>query len=188
MSIEEAGWSRATTEHLELRAVSADDLDVLYQLLSDPRVWTHFPAGVYTSQLQTAQAVARHRAAWHRDRLGYWTAWLHDGSFAGTGGCSVQSDAAWNLYYRFRPEQQGHGYATELARTAREAAASVRPDLPVAASVLAHNAASRAVAVAAGLRKVWEGPDPAGRTAGQTRLLFADRDLTQAQVQVMLRT
>jgi hypothetical protein len=34
------------------------------------------------------------------------------------------------------------------------AAASVRPDLPVAASVLAHNAASRAVAVAAGLRLV----------------------------------
>jgi RimJ/RimL family protein N-acetyltransferase len=142
----------------------------------------------YRSRRQTALAVARHRAAWDRDGLGYWTAWLRDGSFAGTGGCSVQNDAVWNLYYRFQPEQQGHGYATELARTARDAAASVRPGLPVAASVLAYNAASRAVAVAAGLSLVWEGPDPAGRTAGQTRLLFGDRDLTPAQVKAMLRT
>lgn len=124
VSVEQSGWSQATTERLDLRAVSAGDLDVLYQLLSDPRVWSHFPPGVYTSRRQTA----------------------------------------------------------------RDAAASVRPGLPVAASVLAHNTASRAVAVAAGLHLAWEGPDPAGRTAGQTRLLFADRDLTQAQIQAMLRT
>jgi RimJ/RimL family protein N-acetyltransferase len=187
MSIEETGWSRAQTERLELRAVAPGDLDVLHELLSDPRVWTHLPSGVYTSRRQTADAVARHRASWDRDGLGYWTAWLHDGSFAGTGGCCVIADTAWNLYYRFRPEQQGRGYATELARTARAAAADVQPDLPVAASVLAHNAASRATAEAAGLRLVWEGPDPSGRTAGQNRLLFADRDLTGPQIRTVLR-
>jgi hypothetical protein len=42
--------------------------------------------------------------------------------------------------------------------------------------------------VAAGLRLVWEGPDPAGRTVGQTRLLFADKDLTPAQTRAMFRT
>lgn len=52
---------------------------------------------------------------------------------------------------------------------------------------MAHNATSKAVAEAAGLRLVWQGPDPDARTAGQIRLLFADRDLTESQVQALLR-
>lgn len=166
--------------------MSLADLDVLHELLSDPRVWTHFPSGVHTSRQRTADQLARFRDAWDRDGLAYWTAWLRDGSFIGIGGCSVTRHTAWNLYYRVRPEHQGRGYATELAIAARAAASSVRPDLPVVASVLAHNAASRAVARSAGLRPVWEGPDAGGPSAGVLRLLFADRHLTDGQIGALL--
>jgi hypothetical protein len=56
------------------------------------------------------------------------------------------------------------------------------------AALLAHNSASRAVAEATGLSLVWAGPDRAGPSAGQIRLLFADRDLTDSQVSAMVRT
>lgn len=130
--------------------------------------------------------MARFRRAWDRDGLGYWTAWLHDGSFVGIGGCMVTHGAAWNLYYRIRPEHQGHGYATELAMAARAAASGMQPELPVVASMLARNTASSAVARAAGLRPVWEGMNVDGATAGQLQFLFADRDLTEEQVATLL--
>lgn len=168
---------RVETDRLELRAVSADDLDELYELMSDPRVWTHLPSEVHTDRARTATQVARYAAAWDLDGLGYWTAWLKDGSFAGIGGCWRRGGPVWNLYYRIRPEHQGQGYATELARAARAAATTVDAGLPVIASVLAHNYASRAVAQAAGLRLVWQGRDPGGPAAGKLRLVFADREI-----------
>jgi RimJ/RimL family protein N-acetyltransferase len=183
---QQRGWPPTRTERLELRAVSPADLGVLYELLSDARVWTHFPSGVHTDPKRTADQLTRFRHTWDRDGLGYWTAWLHDGSFVGIGGCMVTHGAAWNLYYRIRPEHQGHGYATELALAARSAASGLRPELPVVASMLAHNAASSAVARAAGLRLVWEGTDVDGATAGQLQLLYADRDLTGEQVATLL--
>lgn len=182
MESQQRGWPVTRTERLELRAVSSADLDVLYELLSDARVWTHFPSGVHTDPKRTADQLTRFRQAWDRDGLGYWTAWLHGGSFVGIGGCMVSHGVAWNVYYRIRPEHQGHGYATELAMAARAAASGLRPELPVVASMLAHNTASSAVARAAGLRPVWEGMDVEGPTAGQLQLLFADRDLSDEQI------
>lgn len=149
------------------------DLDELYALMSDPRVWHHFPEGVHTSTDQTSVQLVREERRWELDGLGYWSARLRsDGSFAGAGGCRLYATAAWNLYYRIRPELQRHGYATELARAAIAAARAIDPARPVIASVLAHNSASRAVASAVGLDLVWEGDDPSGR-----RLLFSDRPI-----------
>jgi hypothetical protein len=34
------------TGRLDLRAVAMSDLDLIYGLTSDPRVWTHLPSGV----------------------------------------------------------------------------------------------------------------------------------------------
>jgi RimJ/RimL family protein N-acetyltransferase len=167
-------WRYLKTGQLELRAISADDTTALYGLNSDPRVWTHLPSGVHTSPAQTVDQVARQVAAWECDGLGYWTAWSHQGSFAGVGGCAVNTGIAWNLYYRFSPEAHGSGLATELARAALSAAHDTRPDLPVTALILEHNLASKRVAENAGLTLAWRGPDPAGEAI---RLVYADRDL-----------
>ncbi len=174
------------TDRLVLRAVSMSELDVLYDLLSDPRVWTHLPTEVHTDRQKTAEQLERYCSAWERDGLGYWTAWGKDGTFVGIGGCSVRASLVWNLYYRLRPEQQGKGYAKELARAALAAAKRVRHDLPFVASLLAHNVASRAVAESVGLRLVWQGTDPDGPAAGLHRLLFADRELRKEEIAALV--
>lgn len=150
------------------------DLDDLYGLNSDPRVWTHFPSGVHSSREQTTGHIAVEAAGWERYGLGYWTARLRDGSFAGAGGCSLKRDRIWNLYYRFRPETQGQGLATEMVGAALTAAHAIRPELPVLALLLEHNKASKALAEKSGLRLVWRGPDQ----GNAVRLVYADRDLT----------
>lgn len=165
------------TSRLDLRAITAHDIDDLYALNSDPRVWTHLPSGVHTSRAQTAAQVARQVAAWESDGLGYWTARLADGTLAGVGGSSVRDALAWNIYYRFVPAVQGRGLATELVQAARAAALAVRPDLPVVALLLEHNLASKAVAEKSGLRLLWRGPDVGNPDAAAIRLIYADRDL-----------
>lgn len=118
---------------------------------------------------------------WARDGLGYWTARLREpvaelpaGAFVGVGGCAVESPRDWwNLYYRFRPESQGHGLATELSEAALTAAHAVDAGRPVVASLLADNHASRVTAERAGLRLQWREPDE-GRSDA-VRLIYADR-------------
>jgi RimJ/RimL family protein N-acetyltransferase len=153
------------------------DLNDAFALMSDPRVWRHHPSGVHTTRDRTAGQLAREALGWELDGLGYWSARLRDdeGTFAGVGGCRLHATAGWNLYYRMRPELQGNGYATELARAALGAAREVDPTLPVVAAVLDHNAPSRAVAAAVGLHEVWRGNERAG-----LRLLFCDREAEPA--------
>jgi RimJ/RimL family protein N-acetyltransferase len=167
------GFRRVFTERLDLRALTLGDLGEVHALMSDPRVWTHFPPGVHTDPGETAQLLEREELGWELDGLGYWSARLRGaGTFVGTGGCRLYSTAVWNLYYRIRPEMQRKGYATELARAALAAARSVEPTVPVVASVLEHNRASCAVARAVGLKLVWKGPEYEGM-----RLLLCDRDV-----------
>ena len=169
---------RARTGRLDLRAIDMIDLDDVFEMNSDPRVWTHFPSGVHTSREQTTAHIAVEAAGWERYGLGYWTARLRDGGFAGAGGCSLKKDRVWNLYYRFRPELQGQGLASELVAAAQEAARAVRPELPVVALLLEHNKASKALAEKAGMRLVWRGPDHGNPDPHAVRLVYADRDVT----------
>jgi RimJ/RimL family protein N-acetyltransferase len=225
-----SGLRHVRTARLELRAITAGDIDELYALNSDPRVWTHLPSRVHTSRAQTVAQVVSAVAAWERDGLGYWTAWLADpgpgagpgagpdagpdagpvagpgagpdagpdagpvagpgagpdagpgtgsrGTFAGVGGCAVSGGMVWNLYYRLQPDMQGRGLATELAEAGRDAALTVRPDLPITALLLEHNLASKAVAEKLGLRLAWRGPDAGNPSPDAIRLVYADRELT----------
>jgi RimJ/RimL family protein N-acetyltransferase len=179
-------WRHLYTERLELRAISANDTDVVYSLNSDPRVWTHFPSGVHTSREQTATRVTRQAAAWERDGLGYWTARTDDGCFAGVGGCAITDEVAWNVYYRFIPEAQGKGLASELVRAALSAARAVRPELPVVALLLERNRASKAVAERSGLDLVWRGLDTGNPDPAAVRLVYADRGLDRAVIGKLL--
>lgn len=174
------------TERLDLRAVGPDDVGVLYALNSDPRVWRHLPSGVHTDPERTMAAVASQVRAWQRDGLGYWAARTRDGVFAGVGGCAVNAEAAWNVYYRFVPEVQGRGLASELARAGIAAAREVRPDLPVTALLLEHNLASKAVAEKAGLELVWRGPAERNPDPDAVRLVYADRDVAPDVIKTLL--
>lgn len=92
--------------------------------------------------------------------------------------------ALWNLGYRFSPEVQGRGYATELSRRALERAALTAPERPVVAYLLEHNRASAAVALKLGLSLVARRPDEGNPDPAAVRLIFADRGLDDAALEI----
>lgn len=180
MSVPDAATSlhRTTTDRLALTAVGPADLDELYALHTDERVWTHFPAGRHADRARTESDLAEWIADWERDGIGYWTVrWRDDDTFVGAGGVRLRPAGVLNLYYRLVPEQQGQGLATELARGALDAAGRLLPDVPVTAFLLEHNAGSKATAERVGLTMVWRGPDAGNPDPDAVRLVYADRPL-----------
>ncbi|MEL7978179.1 GNAT family N-acetyltransferase [Isoptericola sp. F-RaC21] len=176
------------TDRLDLYRPVPADVDELFAIGSDPRVWTHYPSLRQTDPAQSAADVARRTACWEADGLGPWTVRRRgEPGIVGYGGCSVLHGAFWNLGYRFAVAAQGQGYATEMSRAAIRRAGEVRPDLPVIAYLLEHNLASAAVARKLGLTLQHRGPDAGNPDPGAVRLVFADRPLDDAQLAAVMR-
>ena len=173
------------TARLNLTEVREADLDDLHTLSADPRVWEHFPTGRHLDRDATAAQLVLFRQSWDETGLGYWTVRMRQtGEFVGVGGCALRR-AAWNLYYRIRPEKQGHGYASELVEAAQKAAREVRPELPITAFLLEHNGASRRTAERAGLQLAWRGTDAGNPDPAAVRLVYADRTLSDEHLAAM---
>ncbi len=174
-----ADHTPTATARLLLTAPTDEDVDELHTLHSDPAVWTHLPSGRYTERAQTQALVERYQEGWRRWGLDTWVvrplAPPDPRPLLGIGGCSLRYGSAWNLYYRLTPGAWGRGYAQEVIAAARAAAAQVRPDLPVIAYLLEHNAGSRRAAERAGLELVWRGPDAGNPDPAAVRLVYADR-------------
>ncbi|MGO1975181.1 MAG: GNAT family N-acetyltransferase [Propionibacteriaceae bacterium] len=173
-------WRHVRTRRLFLDEPVTDDIDDLYFLHSDARVWTHFPSGRHRTRQQTVDQIEAGHDQWQRHGLGYWSVRESvSGRVIGRGGCAVPTDRPWwNLYYRLSPTMQGRGYASELGAAALEAAHRVDPDRPVIAYLLAHNLASKATAEKVGLHLVWRGPDVENPDPTAERLVYADRLLS----------
>ncbi len=175
------------TDRLDLRRPTADDLDELFAIASDPRVWQHFPSGRHACPAQTRSLLERWTASWDAAGLGAWAVRLRgDERVIGYGGCSLVGDVVWNLGYRIAAEQHGRGYATELAREAVRQAQIVRPQTPVVAYLLEHNTASARVAVKLGFELAWRGPDAGNPDETAIRLVYADRPLSREQLGAVL--
>ncbi|MEM9464671.1 MAG: GNAT family N-acetyltransferase [Actinomycetota bacterium] len=168
-------WS---TKRLVLTQPTTGDLDAWHTIHADPRVWEHFPSGRHAEGAQSEAALHAAIDDWQADGLGYWSVRAApDGPIIGCGGCRrVPADHRWNLYYRFTPESQGNGYATELARASIAAANTIDPGLPVVAYMLEHNTASWRVAERIGMHRLWTGPDAGNPDPAAVRLVYADRD------------
>lgn len=175
------------TERLILRPVCAQDVDLVYSVNSNPKLWGHFPSGMHTSTDQTASQISSILKDWAEHNLGYWTATLHNGSFVGVGGCAVRGGVAWNIYFRVLPDHQGKGLATELATAGLRAAKVVQPELPVTATLLEDNFASKAVAEKLGLNLVWRGADAGNPDHTKVRLIYADRQLSQHALEILAK-
>lgn len=169
-----------TTERLRLDIPTADDLDEMHAIYSDPRVWTHFPTLRHTEPARTRSMLEVWMAAWDDIGLGPWIVRaVDDDAVLGHAGCSPR-DGWWNLGYRFAAETHGRGLATEASRPALAAAVRVR-DMPVVAYLLEHNHASRRVADKLGLTLQHRGPDAGNPDPSAARLVYADRPLTPEQ-------
>ncbi|MGP9500810.1 GNAT family N-acetyltransferase [Specibacter sp. AOP5-B1-6] len=176
-----------TTEHLVLSRPGTGDVDGLHVICADPRVWTHFPSLRHTDTAQTSAMVEQFMATWDQHGLGPWVARLPgDPAVIGHGGCSVKAGAFWNLGYRLSPEVQGRGLASELSLAAMRQAKQLRPELPVVAYLLEHNAASARVAQKVGLTLVHRGPDAGNPDTNAIRLVYADRPLTPEELAATL--
>lgn len=169
-----------TTERLRLDIPTADDVDEMHAIYSDPRVWTHFPSLRHTESARTRSMLDVWIAAWRDVGLGPWIVRARgDDTVLGHAGCSPR-DGWWNLGYRFAAEAHGQGLATEASRPALAAAVRVR-DVPVVAYLLEHNHASRRVADKLGLALQHRGPDSDNPDPAAVRLVYADRPLTPEQ-------
>jgi RimJ/RimL family protein N-acetyltransferase len=171
------------TGRLVLTPVTPADIDAVHELFADARTWTHLPAGRHTSRAETEDLVQRKIGGRVRYGLGSWVARAADSrAFIGLGGVDRTAGGVWNLGYRLAPEHHGHGYATELARAAIDAAHDVDPALPVTGRVLTNNPASARVLARVGLTQVWQGPSAAGGPDGVECQAWSDRELTRAQL------
>lgn len=175
--------ARTRTERLHLDLPEPSDAQALHALSSDPRVWTHFPSLRETDPETSVRAIAQWRTGWERDGLGVWI--VREAASApliGYCGCRIIDGSWWNLGYRFTPASQGHGYATEAARAALDAAHRVRPELPVVAYLVEHNTASAKVAERLGLTIRHRGPEPKHPEPEAVRVVCADRELSAEQL------
>lgn len=176
----------ARTGRLTLHAPTPADLADLHALYGDPRVWTHLPSGRFADPETTRAALETWQEDWRRDGLGAWVV-REDGRVVGHGGCAVRRGSFWNLGYRFAPEVQGRGLATEVARAGIARAREHRPELPVVAYLLEHNLASAALARRVGLTLRHRAPDVGNPDPDAVRLVFADRELDASELAATLR-
>lgn len=77
--------------------------------------------------------------------------------------------------------------ATQVAHAAVDAARERRPELPVVAYLLEHNAASAAVTRKVGLSLRHRAPDAGNPDPTAIRLVMADRELTEQELAATLR-
>ncbi|WP_323742291.1 GNAT family N-acetyltransferase [Microbacterium sp. UFMG61] len=117
------------TERLRLSHAVASDLDEVFAIQSDPRVWTHYPSLRHTDRAQTVEMIERWERSWGDAGLGSWVARLRDtGEVVGNGGCTLLGGEVWNIGYRIAGDHYGQGLATELARAGVAAARRIAPD------------------------------------------------------------
>lgn len=175
---------------MALDVITAADLEDMFELHSDPRVWRHFPSGQYRDRDQTADFIAETQREWAEAGLGYWAARpLADvkggpvaGSVIGVGGCARRFDLRWNVHCRLTPAVWGHGFAGEIVAAARAAATAVDPQIPVVTYLLEHNHSSRSTAERSGLTLAWRGPDHGNPDPAAVALIYSDRPLDSSVI------
>jgi RimJ/RimL family protein N-acetyltransferase len=143
-----------STARLRLRAIAEEDLPALVEIHIDPETNVHSPGGP-PSRDQAQSMLASFVASWDTSELSYWTV-ACDERVIGVVGVEtreVLGRACWNLYYRLSPASWGHGYATEAASEAIEAARGLEPTLPITARTRPSNTPAVRVAERVGLTR-----------------------------------
>ena len=146
------------TERLVLRRFTADDIDLLVELDSDPEVMHYVTGGVTTTREEIANDFLPAFLSYYDryDGFGFWAAvdratgqflgWFHLRPAPDDGPDEVE------LGYRLRRAAWGHGYATEGCHALIAKAFTEFGVRRVHAETMAVHQASRAVMERAGLR------------------------------------
>ena len=143
------------TARLTFREMTADDLDLMADLLGDPEVMAFYPAP--KSRTECAEWIARMQERYQEHGHGLWIIETHDGEFVGDCGLTWQSAnhaPVLEVGYHVRRRMQRQGYATEAARACVELVA--REFAPTLLTAIIHpaNDASRGVAENLGMTHI----------------------------------
>lgn len=150
------------TERLLLREYTADDFDALHKILSDPETMRHYPAPY-------DEAGTRHWIDWSLENyakygFGLWAVVLKEtGEFIGDCGLTIQNidgEQLPEIGYHISKRYWRQGYAKEAARAVRDWAFRNTQYNALYSYMKYTNTASYATALANGMKKVKEYPDP----------------------------
>jgi ribosomal-protein-alanine N-acetyltransferase len=143
-----------TTARLELRPVTADDLDHLAGLYADAAVMRHVGPGVPLSRDHAAVRLRMMLDHWRDHGFGLCIVRdRSDGTFLGRCGLSYLGETGCvELGYAFAPPFWGRSYATEAGRACLEYGFGVLKLPRIVGIARPENAASRRVLAKLGLR------------------------------------
>ena len=150
------------TERLRLREYTPDDFDALYEILSDPETMQHYPAPF--DEERTRNWIRWNLDNYEKYGFGLWAVELKEtGEFIGDCGMTMQRidgetlpEIGYHIHINFRRQ----GFAKEAARAVRDwAFRNTQYDM-ICSCMKYTNAASAATALANGMKKVKEYPDP----------------------------
>ncbi len=150
------------TERLLLREYTMEDFDALYEILSDPETMQHYPAP-YTPE-KTANWITWNLENYRNYGFGLWAVVLKEtGEFIGDCGLSLQNIDGQQLPeigYHIHKKYWRRGFGSEAARAVRDWAFE-NTDYDTLYSYMKYtNIGSYSTALANGMRKVKEYPDP----------------------------
>ena len=150
------------TERLFLREMTMADFDALYEILSDPETMAHYPAP-FTAE-RTRNWISWNLDNYQKYGFGLLVVTLKvTGEFIGDCGITLQNidgemlpEIGYHIHKRF----QRQGFAKEAARAVRDWAFQ-NTDYSILYSYMKYtNIGSYSTAIANGMKKVKEYPDP----------------------------
>lgn len=150
------------TERLLLREYTPEDFDALYEILSDPETMQHYPAP-YTPE-KCRSWITWNLENYHNYGFGLWAVVLKEtGEFIGDCGLSLQNIDGQQLPeigYHIHKKYWRKGFGSEAARAVRDWAFE-NTGYDILYSYMKYtNAASYSTAIANGMKRVKEYPDP----------------------------
>lgn len=150
------------TRRLLLREYTPDDFDALYEILSDPETMVHYP--VPYDAAGTRRWITWNLENYEKYGFGLWAAVLKEsGELIGDCGVTMQNidgDTLPEIGYHIHKKFWRQGYACEAARAVRDWAFEQTPYPALYSYMKFSNEASWRTAMANGMKKVKEYPDP----------------------------
>ena len=150
------------TDRLKLRKYTPDDFEALYEIISDPETMRHYPAPFDAERTQGW-------ITWNLDNyakygFGLWAVVLKEtGEFIGDCGVTMQNidgEQLPEIGYHINKKYWRRGFAKEAARAVRDWVFRNTNYDTIYSYMKYTNVASWSTALANGMKKVKEYPDP----------------------------
>lgn len=150
------------TERLLLRNYSLEDFDSLYEIMSDPETMQHYPAPF--DEERTRGWITWNLDNYEKYGFGLWAVVLKEtGEFIGDCGITIQNidgDLLPEIGYHINKKYWRRGFAKEAARAVRDWFFENTEYNMIYSYMKYTNVGSYSTAIANGMKKVKEYPDP----------------------------